>query len=158
MRAWSVFWILLTVVVATFVLVNWSVLTAQTRISLLVSEVTAPLGLTMLGALVGLALLFLVFLAWLQTTALRRIAKAKTASDELAGPMAELRSDLDRAVNGLRLDTNESMRTIMSRLEDIARAVRHETPHGATPPPRSTPPSGSTVESSSDDGSMPSPS
>jgi hypothetical protein len=70
MRVWAIFWAIVAVFFGLFVVANWQVLTLQTSINLLVSQVTAPLGLVMLGAMGVLTLFYLLFLVWLETRAL----------------------------------------------------------------------------------------
>jgi len=57
-------------VVVVFALLNWSVFTAPTALSIGFTTVEAPLGLILLGAIGALTLLFLIYLVYLQATAL----------------------------------------------------------------------------------------
>jgi hypothetical protein len=126
MRVWTVFWVLVVGAVAIFAIANWHVLAATTTIHLLVADVTAPLGLTMLGAMVGLTLLFLLFLVWLETRAL--IGLDREGRAHLAGSPAigDLRSDIDRDFSALRAETSASIRSVLARLDDLERTVKHE--------------------------------
>jgi hypothetical protein len=124
MRVWTVFWLVVVAVVAIFAIANWHVLTAPTTIHLVLADVTAPLGLTMLGAMVGLTLLFLLFLVWLETKTLVGLGGASRASQQPAGvAIGELRAELDREFSGLREETSQSMRDLLARLDDLERAV-----------------------------------
>jgi uncharacterized integral membrane protein len=125
MRVWTIFWAVVVAVLAVFAFANWGVLTAAATISLIFADVTAPLGLTLLGAMVGLTLLFLVFLVWLETKTLTGMGRARHLPQESVGaPIAELRADLERQFSGLRTESQESMRTVVDRLEALERVVK----------------------------------
>jgi len=131
MRFWVVFWLLVAAAVGTFSVVNWQVLTARTQIDLLVAQITAPLGLVMLGGMAALALLFLLFLVWLETKALIQIGRtSRQAPVEPSGAMiAELRTELERHLSGLRGESSEAMRNIVARLEHMEQVVKDEVEH-----------------------------
>ncbi len=127
MRIWTIFWALVVVVVAAFVVVNWEVLSTPATISVILADVTAPLGLTMLGAMVGLVLLFLLFLVWLETKTLLEMGRARPAPQEpTSPPIGELRADLERQFSSLRAESQESMRSLIDRLDGLERVVKEE--------------------------------
>lgn len=86
-----------------FVLVNWEVLNTPTVLSLAFAEVTAPLGLVMLGFIVLVTVLFLSYIVYLQMSGLletRRHGKELQAQRALADEaeasrFTELRAYLD---------------------------------------------------------------
>ncbi|MDH4063731.1 MAG: hypothetical protein OEW19_04970 [Acidobacteriota bacterium] len=106
MRIWTIFWLTIVAVIAVFAVANWQVLMAPTTITLLITEVTAPLGLTLLGVIAGLALLFLVFLVWLETRALVELGYARRTLRPEPGsvPREEPRAELEREVVALRAE------------------------------------------------------
>ena len=62
------FLLLLTLaVVVLFAALNWSTFVTPTALSLGVTEVQAPFGLVMLGLMAFMAVLFLVFIVYLQS-------------------------------------------------------------------------------------------
>jgi uncharacterized integral membrane protein len=88
---------------AIFVVVNWTAFTTPTTLSLLAGSVQAPLGLIMLVITGALALLFLGYAFYLQTSVLletRRMARELAAQRQLADQaelsrFTELREALD---------------------------------------------------------------
>ena len=88
---------------AIFVVVNWPAFTTPATLSLLVGTVEAPLGVVMLMITGALALLFLAYAFWLQTTVLletRRMTRELAAQRQLADQaeasrFTELRAALD---------------------------------------------------------------
>jgi hypothetical protein len=125
MRIWTFFWIVVIAIVGTFAVVNWSVLAEPTNINLVFAQIIAPLGLTMLGAIVGLTLLFLFFVVWLETRALIERGRAEHVSHHAASiPIAEVRTTMDREFSGIRAETGEAMRAIMARLDNLERVVK----------------------------------
>lgn len=124
MRVWTIFWAVVVAVLVVFAFANWGILNAPTTISLIFADVTAPLGLTMLGAMVGLTLLFLVFLVWLETKTLTGMGRRHPPPESVGPPIAELRADLERQFSGLRIESQESMRSVVDRLEALERVVK----------------------------------
>jgi hypothetical protein len=128
MRLWVVLWSIFAVVVVVFTVANWSVLTAQTTISLIVTQMSAPLGLLMLGAMAALTLLFLLFLLWVETKALVQLPRpiGRAAADTAKVQGAELRTELERQLTGFRTDTEASLRAVLARFDRVEQTVRDE--------------------------------
>ena len=119
-------------VVVVFALLNWSVFTAPTALSIGFTTVEAPLGLILLGAIGALTLLFLIYLVYLQATALmesRQYSRELKNQRELAdraeeSRFTELRSSLEtelRRVTDQIVDSNAAMNT---RLDGLAHELR----------------------------------
>jgi uncharacterized integral membrane protein len=119
-------------VVIVFALLNWSVFTAPTALSIGFATVEAPLGLILLGAIGALTLLFLIYLVYLQATALmesRQYSRELKNQRELAdraeeSRFTELRSSLEtelRRIADQMADSNTAMNT---RLDGLAHDLR----------------------------------
>ena len=119
-------------VVVVFALLNWSVFTAPTALSIGFTTVEAPLGLILLGAIGALTLLFLIYLVYLQATALmesRQYSRELKNQRELAdraeeSRFTELRSSLEtelRRIANQMADSNTAMNT---RLDGLAHDLR----------------------------------
>ncbi|MDD3845039.1 MAG: hypothetical protein PHC90_01620 [Syntrophorhabdaceae bacterium] len=118
--------------IAVFVALNWSSFLMPTTLSLGVAVVQAPLGLVMLGLLVFLAVFFLVFLVYLQTSFLleaRRNAKELQEKRELAeqaetSRLTELRGFLDGEMKRqVELDA-QSRAAVLARLDQLDNDLR----------------------------------
>jgi hypothetical protein len=146
MRLWVVVWSVVAAIVALFTIANWSVLTAPTTISLIVTEVSGPLGLMMLGMMAGLTLLFLIFLLWVETKAIVQMPKAgaRPGGEGTAAQAAEIRTELERQLGGLRADSEHASKAVLARLDRVEQTVRDEVgrvgQHLAAQPGRSEPP------------------
>lgn len=109
MRLRSLLIVVILVLIAMFIGVNWQAVTAPTTLSVLVTSFEAPLGLIMLGMLVGVVVAFAVYMALWQGTILaesRRNAKElqqqRTLADQAeASRFSELRTALHEEVAGL---------------------------------------------------------
>jgi len=119
-------------VVVVFALLNWSVFTAPTILSVGFTTFDAPLGLILLGAIGALTLLFLIYLVYLQATALmesRQYSRELKNQRELAdraeeSRFTELRSSLEtelRRIANQMADSNTAMNT---RLDGLAHDLR----------------------------------
>ncbi|MEB0178318.1 LapA family protein, partial [Undibacterium sp. CCC3.4] len=79
--------VLVVVLIAALAALNWGGLSAPTIMSIGVMQVTAPLGLIMLGLTALLGLMFLIYVFYLQSTLMldtRRHTKELQAQRELA--------------------------------------------------------------------------
>ena len=118
--------------IVVFAAVNWSVITAPTTVSLLVTDVQAPLGLIMLGLTVLVTVLFLIFLAYLQTTVLldaRRHSRELRAQRELADQaeasrFTDLRGFLETELRTLGGQVAETRASVAGRLDQAEQNLR----------------------------------
>lgn len=117
MRAGNLLLFVGVLVTAAFSLLNWSVITAETPISLGFAQVTAPLGLILLSAMVSVATMALLLLFIQQTRSLkeyRRAEKELQSQRELADKaeasrFVELRRHLDESFERWQSTWAESM-------------------------------------------------
>jgi hypothetical protein len=117
MRVWAIFWAIVAVFFGLFVVANWQVLTLQTSINLLVSQVTAPLGLVMLGVMGVLTLLYLLFLVWLETRVLVQLRSTVLAKR------------MDRVEQVVRDEVGRIDHRLSARLEEPPPPARFDEPH-----------------------------
>jgi uncharacterized integral membrane protein len=134
MRARNVIVIVVLAGLALFAAVNWSVFTGPTRLNLVVAQVEAPLGLTMLGVTAGLSVLYLVFVGWLETTALleaRRHARELQAQRQLAesaetSRYVELRQFLEAELRATREGSRQAVAELTARADRLEESLRAE--------------------------------
>ncbi|MBP1749893.1 MAG: hypothetical protein H6Q52_2432 [Deltaproteobacteria bacterium] len=124
--------LVILVIIAVFVAINWKAFMTQTTLSVGFANVQAPLGLVMLGLLVFLTAAFLVFAIYLQTSNLleaRRHAQELKGSRELAdraeaSRFTELRGFLDSELKR-QTDLNiQSRAAIVARMDELERDLR----------------------------------
>lgn len=129
----SILILLLTLTtIATFAALNWNVFITPTELSLGFTTILIPVGLVMLGLLVFLTALFLVFVVYLQTSALletRRHTRELQASRELADQaeasrFSELRNFLEAELLKLTNLHAESKSEVMARNEQLESNLR----------------------------------
>ena len=119
-------------VVVVFALLNWSVFTAPTALSIGFTTVEAPLGLILLGAMGALTLLFLIYLVYLQATALmesRQYSRELKNQRELAdraeeSRFTELRSSLETELGRIANQMADSNTAMNTRLDGLAHDLR----------------------------------
>ena len=119
-------------IVIVFALLNWSVFTAPTTLSIGFASFEAPLGLILLGAIAALTLLSLIYLVYLQAKALmesRQYSRELKTQRELADRAEEsrftqLRSSLESDLRQLTNQMTESNAAMVSRLEGLDRDLR----------------------------------
>jgi hypothetical protein len=118
--------------IVAFAVVNWSVIMAPTTVSLLVADIQAPLGLIMLGLTALVTVLFLIYLAYLQTTVLldaRRHSRELQTQRELADKaeasrFTDLHGYLDTELRKLGEQVAESRTGVTGRIERTEQELR----------------------------------
>jgi hypothetical protein len=132
MKIRTIFLLLIPIVIAGFSALNWGLFITPGPLNLGVTEVQAPLGLVMLGALVFMAVVFLVFLLYLQTTVLldtRQHSKELQSNRKLAeqaeiSRLTELRTFIDTAMKRQLTQDTESRASVLVRLEALDLGLR----------------------------------
>ena len=117
---------------AIFTAVNWSAITTPTSLSLIFATVEAPLGLILLGVALLLAALFVVYVAYLQSSVLfeaRRHARELQAQRELAEQAEssryhELRAFLETQLQSLTRHMEETKAELAARMDRLEREMR----------------------------------
>jgi len=124
--------LLILTAISAFAALNWNVFIMPTELSIGFATTRMPLGLVMLGLLVFVTALFLVFVVYLQTSALletRRQSRELKASRELADQaeasrFSELRELIEAALLKLTNLHAESKSEEMARTEQLERNLR----------------------------------
>ncbi len=126
------FGLLILVATGSFAAINWAAFTTPGTLSLLVANITAPLGLIMLAAMVLLTMVFLVYVLAQQTSALlmtRRHLREHQADRELVekaegSRLVELRSVMAAETLRATEQVERSQATILARIDEVERALR----------------------------------
>ncbi len=117
---------------ALFSALNWNAFVTPTTLSLLFATIQAPLGLLLLGIVVVLAVLFLLYVVYLQSSVLietRRHARELQAQRELADQAEssrfhELRAFLEAQFQAITQQTERSKTELWARLDQLERETR----------------------------------
>ena len=125
MKAPTVLLLAVLALIFAFAVVNWSAIMAPTTVSMLVTDVQAPLGLILLTITLLLTALFLIFVVYLQTNVLldaRRHSRELGAQRELADKaeasrFTDLRSYLDVELRKLGEQVAESRLGVIGRVD-----------------------------------------
>ncbi len=135
MKLRTVFLLLILGAIAAFSALNWNAFIAPTTLSLGLAEVEAPLGVIMLGVVGFLGTFFLVFIVYVQASALfdsRRHAQELQLNRELADKaeasrFTELRGFLERELQKLAgrgaAGSAATDAALLDRLERLERAL-----------------------------------
>lgn len=124
-------------IIAAFSALNWGVFISPTALSLGFTEIQMPLGLIMLGLLAFVTVLFLVFVVYLQSTALlenRRISRELKANKELADQaeasrFTELRTYLEAELTKQTNQQEALKGSIFARIDQLEHDLRTATEH-----------------------------
>jgi uncharacterized integral membrane protein len=128
----TLFLLLLAVLLAIFVALNWRPFTAPTTLSLLFTNVQAPLGLVMLVIACLVASLFLLYIGYLQARVIvetRRHARElhaqrKLADDSETSRLVELRGSLEAGLQNVAEEVRNSRINVQERIDQRATDVR----------------------------------
>jgi uncharacterized integral membrane protein len=125
--------LVIVLLIAALAALNWGVLVAPVPMSVGFTQLTAPLGLIMLGLTALLGIFFLVYVVYMQTTVLldaRRHTKEMQAQRDLADKaeasrFTELRNFLEAQENTHMARNGERHAALLARIEHLEAAVRH---------------------------------
>jgi len=120
------------VALVIFAAINWQAIMAPVPLSLLFGNVEAPLGLILLAATGLLALLFLGFVVYMQSSTLvirRKLNKEveeqrKLANEAEASRFTELRTYLETELQALKAQGSEVHEKVETRLSEIETVVK----------------------------------
>ncbi len=112
---------------------NWELFNTPSTINLLFTQVEAPLGMTLLGVIGGLTLLYLMFAIGVEAAALMEVrryarelhAARKLLENEEASRFTKLRQYLQAELEALKEEhakTREHTRTLAEQLEEALKA------------------------------------
>lgn len=126
------FLLLVVVLIAGLAALNWGTLSAPTTMSLGVTEVSAPLGLIMLGLTALMGVLFVIYVIYLQSTVLletrrqsRELQSMRDLADKAeASRFTELRTYLEGREE-LRLARQAELQTaVIERIAQMENSFR----------------------------------
>ena len=128
----SLLLLLVGAVIVAFIGVNWVEMTRPTDLSLIFTEIRAPLGLVLLGLMALLSVVFVGLIAYTQGTVLietRRHAKELSAQRELADKaeasrFTDLRQHLDQEVARLSQAVEHQKQDTLSRIDRAEMGLR----------------------------------
>ena len=131
MRTRTLLLLVVLIAIGVFAAVNWKAIVAPTTLSLVVTDVQAPLGLIMLGVTALVTVLFLLFVVYMQTSVhldTRRHARELQGQRELADKaeasrFTELRAFLEAELRKLAGQTGESQAQLTARLDQVQREL-----------------------------------
>jgi len=119
-------------VVAIFAVLNWSAFMSETTLSVGFTTVQAPLGLVLLIVSALLALLFLIYVVYLQSSVLlenRRQSRElqnqrEIAENAEASRFYQLKTSLEEALHEQSNQAAQFNNTLLARLEKLDRDLR----------------------------------
>ena len=132
MKFHTIFLLLVLAAIAAFAALNWSVFIAPTNLSLGFTAVQIPFGLVMLGLLAFLTAIFLMFVVYIQASALletRRHSRELRANRELADQaessrFTELHAFLEAELTKQANLNAESKSNVLARIDQLEHDLR----------------------------------
>lgn len=128
----SLFLLLVGIVIVAFIGLNWTEVTRPTDLSLVFTEIHAPLGLVLIGLMALLSAVFVGLVAYQQATVLletRRHARELSAQRELADKaeasrFTDLRGHVDQEVSRLSEVLQNHTRETLARIDRAEMGLR----------------------------------
>ncbi|HEY8606119.1 MAG TPA: LapA family protein [Noviherbaspirillum sp.] len=118
--------------IVAFTALNWETFLAPSMLSVGFADFQAPLGMVMLGLLTLLALVFLSFIVYLQTSVLldarrhaRELQSQRALADQAeASRFTELRAYLEGEMQAIAARDTENTRALVSRIDQLEATMR----------------------------------
>lgn len=131
MKFRTIFLVVILALVAIFAAVNWTVFSTPTTLSVIATDIQAPLGVVMLGVVIVLTAFFLLYILALQTSVLlesRRLTKQLESQRELADQaehsrFTDLRGYLKAELEQLKLRQTEQQTLLAQRLDSLQKDI-----------------------------------
>lgn len=132
MKFLNVVLLIILVALVIFAALNWSAIVTPIPLSLLFTNMDAPLGLILLSATGILVLLFLSFVVYMQSSTIllrKRLNSELAAQRELADKaeasrFTELRTYLETELQSLKTQSTETHQQVEARLAETEAAVK----------------------------------
>ncbi len=129
--------LVILLLVALFAALNWQLINAPAEINLVFTRVSAPVGVILLSVIALLSVLYFIFLAMIETSALlevrryaREVEQARKLADKAeASRFAELKKFLEAELENIKTD-QQGLRQHVSGTVEEARAslsLEHDT-------------------------------
>ncbi len=132
MKFRTTFMIAALALIGIFAAINWEAFLAPTQLSLVFTNLQAPLGLIMLGIVILLSAAFLLYVMALQTSLLletRRLTKQLESQRELADQaeksrFIELRGFLQSELQQLQQRQNSHLSVLTNKIETVQQDIQ----------------------------------
>jgi len=132
MRLPTLILLFILLLIGAFSVLNWGVFMAPTDVTLGFATVQLPLGLFMLGLLVLVCAMFLLYVVYLQASALldtRRHTRELRSNRELADQaeasrFTELRAFLEAGLDKQAAQQGQTQAALLARIEQLEQALR----------------------------------
>ena len=121
MKIRTIFLLLVLILMAVFLVINWTALSTVTAVNLIYTEIQAPLGVLVVGGFAAVVFVLLVYMVWQQASAAYKEARnARTVADD-----AEKSRFAES--NRILLERIEKLEALMTaRSDETLTAVRQE--------------------------------
>lgn len=120
--------LLVLILMAVFLIINWTALSTVMTVNLVYTEIQAPLGAIVVGSFVALTLILLVYMVWQQasvTMELRSAYKEARSAREVADHAEKSRFQESNRLMGERLEKLEAL--VTTRSDEMLSCVQKQT-------------------------------
>lgn len=128
MRIRTMLLLLVMILMAVFLIINWTALSTVMTVNLVYTEIQAPLGAIVVGSFVGLTLILLLYMVWQQasvTMELRSAYKEARNAREVADHAEKSRFQESNRLMGERLEKLEAL--VTTRSDEMLSSVQKQT-------------------------------
>ena len=128
--------LLILVLLAVFLIINWSALSQETTVNLVYTEITAPLGIIVVVAFAAIIALLMIYTIWQQASVVMEIRQAhkeariarQAAEDADKSRITELGKDMRARMDQLKEEQTAQRNAVSERLLDIDKKVSNVLP------------------------------
>lgn len=120
--------LLVLILMAVFLIINWTALSTVMTVNLVYTEIQAPLGAIVVGSFVALTVILLVYMVWQQasvTMELRSAYKEARSAREVADHAEKSRFQESNRLMGERLEKLEAL--VTTRSDEMLSCVQKQT-------------------------------
>ena len=127
MKILSIFLLLVLILMAVFLVINWTALSAVTSVNLIYTEIQAPLGVLVVGGFAAVVFVLLVYMVWQQASVTLELRAAYKEARNARNVADDAEKSRFAESNRLLLERIEKLEAFMTaRSDETLTAVRQE--------------------------------
>lgn len=127
MKIRTIFLLLILILMAVFLIINWGALSTETAVNLVYTEIQAPLGILVVGGFAAVVFILLVYMVWQQASVTMELRAAYKEARNARTVADDAEKSRFAESNRVLLERIEKLEALMTaRSDETLAAVRQE--------------------------------
>lgn len=123
MKIRTLFLLLILILMAVFLIINWGALSAETTVNLVYTEIQAPLGILVVGGFAAVVFILLIYMVWQQASVTMELRAAYKEARNARGVADDAEKSRFAESNRILLERIEKLEALMTARSDETLSV-----------------------------------